>query len=363
MARQPAGSPLLAKLIEEYEYDGLETCAADGTCATTCPLGIDTGVLVKGLRAARARRARGAGRAAGGAALGPTSRRRPRRAARRRRDLPGARRARPLERRHGAARRAVSAELVPEWEPPMPPPAETAMPPTARAGAAAVYLPACVNRIFGRDPPAAADNDPRAAVAAGGARRGLAARRASRSGSRPTSPALLRDPVGLEGLPQRGRVDGRRTSTTSGAGRTRGAAGRHRRDVLHPWPARDRRRCSSEANAERLAAITILDSIAWACEHLLARAADRASGSAPPSSTRPARRATSASTTSSRALAGALAEEVVVPDDGDLLRLRRRPRLPAPGADRRRRPPPRRARSRPRTATPTSAPTGPARSG
>src|SRR6185436_12098467 len=51
MARQPAGSPLLAKLIEEYEYDGLQTCAADGTCATTCPLGIDTGALVKELRA------------------------------------------------------------------------------------------------------------------------------------------------------------------------------------------------------------------------------------------------------------------------------------------------------------------------
>ncbi len=39
MARQPAGSPLLAKLIEEFEYDGLQTCAADGSCSSTCPSG------------------------------------------------------------------------------------------------------------------------------------------------------------------------------------------------------------------------------------------------------------------------------------------------------------------------------------
>jgi D-lactate dehydrogenase len=59
-----------------------------------------------------------------------------------------------------AARRAIGAELVPGWEPPMPPPAPVAMPPTVREGAAAVYLPACVNRIFGRDP--AGDGDPAA---------------------------------------------------------------------------------------------------------------------------------------------------------------------------------------------------------
>ncbi|MGH2951935.1 MAG: FAD-binding and (Fe-S)-binding domain-containing protein, partial [Solirubrobacterales bacterium] len=51
MARQPAGSPVLAALLAEYEYDGLETCAADGTCALACPLGIDTGSLVKRFRA------------------------------------------------------------------------------------------------------------------------------------------------------------------------------------------------------------------------------------------------------------------------------------------------------------------------
>ena len=47
MARQPAGSPVLGALLAEYTYDALETCAADGTCRIACPLGIDTGKLVK----------------------------------------------------------------------------------------------------------------------------------------------------------------------------------------------------------------------------------------------------------------------------------------------------------------------------
>ena len=69
MARQPAGSPVLRALLEEYEYDAIETCAADGTCMISCPLGIDTGKLVKDLRARehgpRAERSRWRRRAAG----------------------------------------------------------------------------------------------------------------------------------------------------------------------------------------------------------------------------------------------------------------------------------------------------------
>src|SRR6185295_14374970 len=143
MARQPSGSPLLAKLIEEYEYDGLETCAADGMCATTCPLGIDTGVLVKELRAAEhgEREERAALRAAqrwdrveAGARSGLAW---------------GAAISRALgepamERATGAVRSLIGPELVPGWEAPMPPPADSAPPPTVRDGAAAVYLPACV---------------------------------------------------------------------------------------------------------------------------------------------------------------------------------------------------------------------------
>ena len=143
MARQPAGSPVQRALLEQYEYDGIQTCAADGTCQIACPLGIDTGKLVKGFRerehTPRAQRqaaklARGFKRfesvARGGLRTGVA--------------------AGPLMRAwSGATRGLVSDELVPTWPRDMPPPAQAKLPDTTREGAAAVYMPACVNRIFG----------------------------------------------------------------------------------------------------------------------------------------------------------------------------------------------------------------------
>ncbi|RDC58024.1 FAD-binding oxidoreductase [Pedobacter chinensis] len=38
------------ELLHEYQYDGLDTCAVDGLCATACPVDINTGSLVKRLR-------------------------------------------------------------------------------------------------------------------------------------------------------------------------------------------------------------------------------------------------------------------------------------------------------------------------
>jgi D-lactate dehydrogenase len=45
-----------------------------------------------------------------------------------------------------------ASDLVPEWSPGMPPAAPGALPLTERVGASAVYLPSCMNRIFGRAP-------------------------------------------------------------------------------------------------------------------------------------------------------------------------------------------------------------------
>lgn len=39
-----------ALLLQQYRYDGLDTCAVDGLCATACPVDINTGALVKRLR-------------------------------------------------------------------------------------------------------------------------------------------------------------------------------------------------------------------------------------------------------------------------------------------------------------------------
>ncbi|PVY38497.1 FAD-binding and (Fe-S)-binding domain-containing protein [Pontibacter virosus] len=38
------------ELLNQYQYDGLDTCAVDGLCATACPVDINTGDLVKRLR-------------------------------------------------------------------------------------------------------------------------------------------------------------------------------------------------------------------------------------------------------------------------------------------------------------------------
>ena len=45
-----AASGTVKKLLKSYQYPGQETCASDGLCGTKCPVGIDTGKLVKALR-------------------------------------------------------------------------------------------------------------------------------------------------------------------------------------------------------------------------------------------------------------------------------------------------------------------------
>jgi D-lactate dehydrogenase len=125
MARQSPGSPVHVALSEQFEYDGIETCAADGSCMTACPVAIDTGTLIKDLR----RREHG-----------------PRRE----------RAALELAKRYGVAERVaraglpVARRLARLRGRSMPPPAPAKLPRTQRPGAAAVYLPSCINRIFGR---------------------------------------------------------------------------------------------------------------------------------------------------------------------------------------------------------------------
>ena len=51
MARQAEGSPVYEALLADYEYDALQTCAADGSCQAACPVAIDTGGLMKEFRA------------------------------------------------------------------------------------------------------------------------------------------------------------------------------------------------------------------------------------------------------------------------------------------------------------------------
>jgi D-lactate dehydrogenase len=50
LRREGSRSPTLRELEGDYPYDAIHTCAADGLCATGCPVDIDTGALVKRLR-------------------------------------------------------------------------------------------------------------------------------------------------------------------------------------------------------------------------------------------------------------------------------------------------------------------------
>src|ERR1700691_3468715 len=51
MSRQKTDSAILAPLPREDQYDGIETCAGDGMCSIPCPIGINTGMLIKEFRA------------------------------------------------------------------------------------------------------------------------------------------------------------------------------------------------------------------------------------------------------------------------------------------------------------------------
>ncbi|MDI3387937.1 FAD-binding and (Fe-S)-binding domain-containing protein [Streptomyces sp. B-S-A8] len=144
MMRQSPGSPVEDGLVEAYGYDAVDTCAGDSTCKLACPVGIDTGLMMKDFRHARhsPREERIAALAARNFKLVEASARLAVAAA----DKIGDRLLTSVTR---TARKAVRADLVPEWLPEIPGPAARRLPPTSRVGAAAVYFPACVNRIFG----------------------------------------------------------------------------------------------------------------------------------------------------------------------------------------------------------------------
>uniref|UniRef100_A0AAU2VZY2 D-lactate dehydrogenase (cytochrome) n=1 Tax=Streptomyces sp. NBC_00008 TaxID=2903610 RepID=A0AAU2VZY2_9ACTN len=144
MMRQPDGSPVETGLLDSYGYDAVDTCAGDSTCKLACPVGIDTGAMMKGFRHQRhsPREERIAALTAKNFRAVEAAARLAVAAASRIDD-------RLLEGVTGLARRAVRPDLMPAWLPEIPGAAARKLPPTSRAGASAVYYPACVNRIFG----------------------------------------------------------------------------------------------------------------------------------------------------------------------------------------------------------------------
>ena len=139
----------LAQLTKAYAYFGNQTCAADGLCALTCPVDIDTGNLIKRLRADRLTpAARSLGRRlAGHMALVTAAGRVGLAALDTAHGLLGTRRMATL----AAAARRMSRHRLPLWSPVMPAAAPRVTPQNgARRGPeAAVYFPSCINRTMG----------------------------------------------------------------------------------------------------------------------------------------------------------------------------------------------------------------------
>lgn len=167
MVRQDDGSAVQDQLLDSYTYDAVDTCAGDSTCKLACPVGIDTGAMMKDFRHTRHsdREERVAARAARHFGLLERSARLAVGTAEQLRRRVGTARAdRLLTAATSAARRVVRPDLTPSWLPALPGSAKR-LPATATEAPAAIYYPACVNRIFGEPAGSRGPSLPQAVVA------------------------------------------------------------------------------------------------------------------------------------------------------------------------------------------------------
>ena len=148
MMRHEPGSPIQKALLKEYEYDAVQTCAGDSSCEHACPVQINTGVMMKQFRHLEHSQAQEwvAERIADKwGMVEPIARASM---------LAGNLAARVLG--DGTVRgilnmtrKVISPDLLPSWIESLPMPASSKLPSTRLEGAAAIYFPACINRIFG----------------------------------------------------------------------------------------------------------------------------------------------------------------------------------------------------------------------
>jgi D-lactate dehydrogenase len=152
MARQEqlGGSELLVQLNRDFPYMALDTCAVDGLCATTCPVSIDTGKLVKRFRALRnSPFAKSVAKfTVDNFALVETLVRLGLRIAHFAQRILGLR---VMQAITGAMRKVIGANM-PVWNAEMPHAVKGGIPRTNRSAAQAVYFPACISRTMGHLP-------------------------------------------------------------------------------------------------------------------------------------------------------------------------------------------------------------------
>ncbi|MFL1492171.1 FAD-binding and (Fe-S)-binding domain-containing protein [Pseudomonas antarctica] len=142
------------KLEAAYHYQGIETCAATGLCAQRCPVGINTGDLVKKLRARDADRTKTADWLASHFATALQGARFTLHVANGARMLLGAPRLAKLS----ATVTKLSKGQIPQWTSAMPQPEKAIRfsPAVTNERPRVVYLAACVSRAMG---PAAGDKE------------------------------------------------------------------------------------------------------------------------------------------------------------------------------------------------------------
>jgi D-lactate dehydrogenase len=152
-ARKRAGIDT-TELEAAYEYQGIDTCAATGLCAQRCPVGINTGDLVKKLRSRKATHAKTANWLEGNFATALQGARFTLHVANGARMLLGAPRLAKLS----ATLTKLSKGQVPQWTNAMPQPEKAIRfsPSVNDERPRVVYLAACVSRAMG---PAAGDKE------------------------------------------------------------------------------------------------------------------------------------------------------------------------------------------------------------
>jgi len=139
---------LLASLTGAFDYMAVETCAADGLCATACPVSIDTGQLTKRFRrASHSRRAQkiALSVARNFATVEPVMR-------------VALRSGHMVQSLFGPKVMPFITRLMKgfgashQWSPEMPKAAKAPLPATNLEGAKAIYFPACISRMMGHLP-------------------------------------------------------------------------------------------------------------------------------------------------------------------------------------------------------------------
>lgn len=140
---------LVRELERDYDYAGVDTCAVDGMCQTACPVLINTGSLVKRLRHDDAGKIAATAWAGAARAWGPATR-----VASAGLTLADRMPSAVVTAATDVARAVLGADTVPRYTDDLPPggAARSRLGVVVGSGAPApiaVYLPACVNAMFG----------------------------------------------------------------------------------------------------------------------------------------------------------------------------------------------------------------------